>query len=312
MAGNAGSWSHRSTFEASPISARRAREFVSQRLVDHRLPYLVDPVRLVTSELATNALAHAQTAFTVTLAGCDETVLLTVRDSSRALPTRRAAQVMEPSGRGLRLSRSSVSSGGPTRTGPVPRRSGRPSPSGGLGSSSPAPRRSLPGRSAWRDDPLAAAPGHSGCDPLRTVGGKYRLTAVPSYCPTGRHGASGGTKGSGLVRGADHWVDRAPPPAPPAGTANRAVWRSPGRRCRRRPGRSCCWRAREGRSRSGRRRVSSGAPAYRRSAGPARPASASGRRRPRPRCGRPRSPRGRRHRSTPPPARVGTGSVIDT
>ena len=103
MAGNAGLWSHRSTFEASPISARRAREFVSQRLIDHRLPYLVDPVRLVTSELATNALAHAQTAFTVTLAGFYETVLLTVRDSSRALPARRAAQVLEPSGRGLEI-----------------------------------------------------------------------------------------------------------------------------------------------------------------------------------------------------------------
>ena len=57
----------------------------------------------MTSELATNALVHAQTAFTVTLAERDETVLLTVRDDSRSLPTRPAAQILEPAGRGLEI-----------------------------------------------------------------------------------------------------------------------------------------------------------------------------------------------------------------
>ena len=86
MAGNASYWSHEATFEASPTSAFHARTFVSQHLIDHRLLYLVDPVRLVTSELATNALVHAQTAFSVNLAASDQAVLLTVRDESRALP----------------------------------------------------------------------------------------------------------------------------------------------------------------------------------------------------------------------------------
>ena len=103
MAGNAPYWSHEATFEASPTSAFQTRTFVSQHLIDHRLLYLVDPVRLVASELATNALVHAQTAFGVTLAASDHTVLLTVRDASRALPTRRAAQAMDPSGRGLEI-----------------------------------------------------------------------------------------------------------------------------------------------------------------------------------------------------------------
>ena len=103
MAGNAPYWSHLATFEASPISASRARDFVTQHLIDHRLLYLVDPVRLVASELATNALVHAQTAFSVTLAASDQTVLLTVRDDSLALPTRRVAQVMDLSGRGLEV-----------------------------------------------------------------------------------------------------------------------------------------------------------------------------------------------------------------
>jgi hypothetical protein len=104
MAGNGVSWSHQATFEASPICASRARDFVTRRLIEHRLLYLVDPVRLVASELATNALVHAQTAFTVTLEASEQTVLLTVRDDSAALPYRRATQgAMDPSGRGLAI-----------------------------------------------------------------------------------------------------------------------------------------------------------------------------------------------------------------
>ena len=103
MAGNAPYWSYQASFTASAISASQARRFVSRHLLEHRLLYLVDPVRLVMSELATNSLVHAQTAFTVTLAGLDETVLLTVRDGSLALPARRAAQTLDPGGRGLEI-----------------------------------------------------------------------------------------------------------------------------------------------------------------------------------------------------------------
>lgn len=103
MAGNAPHWSHQATFEASPISASRARAFVSDRLVDHRLLYLVEPVRLVTSELATNALLPAHTAFSVKLEGLDNIVVLTVRDDSLAFPARRAAQATDPTGRGLEI-----------------------------------------------------------------------------------------------------------------------------------------------------------------------------------------------------------------
>ena len=101
MAGNGILWSHQATFEASPISASQARTFVSEHLTDHRLLYLIHAVRVVTSELATNALVHAQTAFTVTLEGLEGAVLLTVRDGSRALPTRRAPQTLDTGGRGL-------------------------------------------------------------------------------------------------------------------------------------------------------------------------------------------------------------------
>lgn len=103
MPGNALNWSHETTLEAVPTSASQARAFVSGHLVDHRLVYLVDPVRLVASELATNALVHAQTAFSVTLTALGETVLLTVRDDSRSVPVRRAPQAMDLAGRGLQI-----------------------------------------------------------------------------------------------------------------------------------------------------------------------------------------------------------------
>ena len=55
------------------------------------------------SELATNALVHAHTAFIVTLEGRDGVVRLTVRDDSLSLPARRVAQVMDATGRGLEI-----------------------------------------------------------------------------------------------------------------------------------------------------------------------------------------------------------------
>lgn len=101
MAGNVSYWSHTTRFEATPTSASRARAFVLQHLVDHRLQYLADPVRLVASELATNALVHAQTAFCITLTEADHAVLLTVSDDSDSIPVQRAAQDTEVGGRGL-------------------------------------------------------------------------------------------------------------------------------------------------------------------------------------------------------------------
>jgi hypothetical protein len=103
MPGNALYWSHQTTFEATPVSASEARAFVSGHLLDHQLLHLVDPIRLVASELATNALVHAQTAFSVTLAALGETVLLTVRDDSSSVPVRRAGQVLDLAGRGLEI-----------------------------------------------------------------------------------------------------------------------------------------------------------------------------------------------------------------
>ena len=101
MLGTEGNWSHGTTLEATPISAAGARAFVSRHLVDHRLTYLVDPVRLVVSELATNALVHGQTPFVVTLSREDDTVRVTVSDESAWIVARAPDRALQVGGRGL-------------------------------------------------------------------------------------------------------------------------------------------------------------------------------------------------------------------
>ena len=55
-----GGWSHEVILAAEPKSVAVAREFVSRHLVGHDLPRLVEDVRLVVSELATNAVKQKQ------------------------------------------------------------------------------------------------------------------------------------------------------------------------------------------------------------------------------------------------------------
>ena len=97
------SWAHRAQFPCDSASAARAREFVRVRLVQHGFSSLVEDARLVASELATNAVLHAQTPFTVTLRGDDHSVLLTVRDGSPLTPLLVTAQGMDERGRGIAI-----------------------------------------------------------------------------------------------------------------------------------------------------------------------------------------------------------------
>lgn len=96
-------WSHEIVLAAEPMSASKARDFSCQHLVAHDLRYLVDDVRLVVSELATNAMVHARTPFAVTLSSMDGGVLLVVRDGSTSVPARGAPNVLDMGGRGLVL-----------------------------------------------------------------------------------------------------------------------------------------------------------------------------------------------------------------
>ena len=77
-------WSHETELSADTGSVARARAFVLQHLIEHRLLYLVDEVRLVAGELAMNAVVGTHAAFTVILEGREDSVRLTVRDGSPA------------------------------------------------------------------------------------------------------------------------------------------------------------------------------------------------------------------------------------
>ena len=103
MAGGEPNWSHGTTLEATPISASGARAFVSGHLVEHRLKYLVDTVRLVVSELATNALVHGQTPFVVTLSREDDTVRVAVSDDAAWATDPVPEEGLQAGGRGLRI-----------------------------------------------------------------------------------------------------------------------------------------------------------------------------------------------------------------
>jgi hypothetical protein len=97
------SWSHETLLPGEALSVLRARRFVCSHLVDHRLLYLVEDVRLVASELAANAVRHARTPFSVSLALADRLVMLTVRDGSSDLPVHRSVGPLDTSGRGVSI-----------------------------------------------------------------------------------------------------------------------------------------------------------------------------------------------------------------
>lgn len=97
------SWTHTVSLPTEPSSAALARAFVCAHLLDHGLPLLVDDVRLVVSELTTNALQHAQTPFDLTLAREGHCVLLSVQDASPRLPRPTVSDSSMPRGRGLAI-----------------------------------------------------------------------------------------------------------------------------------------------------------------------------------------------------------------
>jgi hypothetical protein len=65
------------------------------------MPHLVDDIESVVSELATNAMVHARTPFTVVLIALEGTVVLEVADGSRAEPSRVVARSLDTSARGV-------------------------------------------------------------------------------------------------------------------------------------------------------------------------------------------------------------------
>jgi anti-sigma regulatory factor (Ser/Thr protein kinase) len=95
------SWWHQAAMPGEAVSVLRARRFVCVHLVEHRLLYLVDDVRLVVSELAANAVRHAHSPFTVSLGQADRAVILSVQDGSPDAPVLLATQFLDTAGRGV-------------------------------------------------------------------------------------------------------------------------------------------------------------------------------------------------------------------
>jgi hypothetical protein len=91
-------------FPWSGRSPGQARHFVVDMLAAWGCWALLDDAALITTELATNAVLHAQTGFTVGVSRRPEgRIRIAVRDASLVGPQPRRAGPLETSGRGLRL-----------------------------------------------------------------------------------------------------------------------------------------------------------------------------------------------------------------
>ena len=96
-------WSAEGTWPCAPESVGLAREFVADHLRANMLPGLVDEARLVASELATNAVRHAETPFVVTVERENGEVTISVRDWSRTEPIAEPPAPLATNGHGLML-----------------------------------------------------------------------------------------------------------------------------------------------------------------------------------------------------------------
>jgi hypothetical protein len=96
-------WSHETDLTAETSSVSRARAFVSVHLLEHELAHLVDDIRLVVSELATNAIVHARTPFAVVLGAFETTLFVEVLDGSQVGPTLVVARALDTGGRGVAI-----------------------------------------------------------------------------------------------------------------------------------------------------------------------------------------------------------------
>jgi anti-sigma regulatory factor (Ser/Thr protein kinase) len=89
------------TFACRPTAVSAARELVRTTL-DGRPAELIDAAELMTSELVSNCVRHAQTDFEVRICAREE-VRIEVRDSGEGSPRVLSPTPREPTGRGLRI-----------------------------------------------------------------------------------------------------------------------------------------------------------------------------------------------------------------
>jgi anti-sigma regulatory factor (Ser/Thr protein kinase) len=87
-------------FPNETVSVAAARRFIVRALDD--VPAgLRERAELIVSELATNAVRHAQSGFSIAVKEADGTVRVEVTDTGSGQPKTRLPEPLEPSGRGL-------------------------------------------------------------------------------------------------------------------------------------------------------------------------------------------------------------------
>ena len=171
-------WSHRLTLAPQAACVLVARVFVRARLLEHELSVLVDDIRLVVSELATNAALHARTPFTVQLEGDERSVRLTVSDGLLLLPIRVSAAPMASGGRGLDIVAACSRDWGVTEAAPTRSPCGRRSTCHSQGQKRPVPTGETPGRAG----PLTRPPRRRGPATLNEDGpADSSVGALPRY-----------------------------------------------------------------------------------------------------------------------------------
>jgi anti-sigma regulatory factor (Ser/Thr protein kinase) len=89
-------------YSPEPASVTSARRFVVDCLRGYPQE-LTDRAELLVSELATNALRHTGTEFTVTITSSEELIRVEVTDPAAGKPHRRHPARLEPNGRGLHI-----------------------------------------------------------------------------------------------------------------------------------------------------------------------------------------------------------------
>jgi DNA-binding transcriptional MerR regulator len=90
----------RKRFECSPLSAAAARTFATDAVQALDLNLEIDSLELLVSEVATNAIRHARTTFTVAVSNAGNAVRVAVSDESTVAPR---AQAPDEGGFGLSI-----------------------------------------------------------------------------------------------------------------------------------------------------------------------------------------------------------------
>jgi anti-sigma regulatory factor (Ser/Thr protein kinase) len=98
-----GSGSERIDLLADASSVGEARSFVRRVLISWDLEEPLDVVSLLVSELATNAVLHARTAYAVVLSHSVDSIRVEVLDDSSSSPRQRHQSASATTGRGVAL-----------------------------------------------------------------------------------------------------------------------------------------------------------------------------------------------------------------